>query len=72
MANSSNNARYQLLGQPGARGHGLGDAGTSGWGDSDDEPEYTRDMSVPQIKQQQYQVLEGTFSKNPFYKFPIA
>jgi len=67
MANNSSSARYQLLGggQGGAGrgrgghqgGFGLGDAGTSGWGDSD-EDDYTRDMSVPQIKQQQYQALE--------------
>lgn len=57
MANNS--ARYQLLGQ-GGRGHGLGSGGMSGWGDnSDEEPDHTRDMSVPQIKQQQYQALEG-------------
>ncbi|OXA63866.1 syntaxin-8 [Folsomia candida] len=56
MANNS--ARYQLLGQ-GGRGHGLGSGGMSGWGDnSDEEPDHTRDMSVPQIKQQQYQALE--------------
>jgi len=55
----SSSARYQLLG---SEGRGLGNAGTSSWGDmagddSDDDFD-TRNLSVPQIKQKQYQAIE--------------
>jgi hypothetical protein len=58
-------ARYALLGGgEGPRrggGGGLGDMGSTGWAqvDSDEEAGETRGMSVPQLKQQQYSLIEG-------------
>jgi len=58
MSNSS--GRYALLGGPSSSGRGLGDMGTTGWGsdDQDEEAQHTRGHSVPQLREQQYQIIE--------------
>ena len=51
-------SRSALLGGHGGRG--IDDMGSSGWGTAltDEEAEQTRPFSVPQLRQQQYQILE--------------
>jgi len=67
MSGDDPSGRYALLGngsRPGAsgrgRGRGLNDMGTVGWSSDADaeEPEPTRNYSVPQLRQQQYAVIE--------------
>ena len=65
MANSGQSGRYTLLGGPGpgsSRGRGLTDMGTTGWSSEDtEEQDDTRHQTVPQLRDQQYSMLEGMY-----------
>jgi len=53
---SSNSGRAALFGT--TSGRGLGDLGSTSWATESDEGEETRGVPVPQLRHQQYQILE--------------